>query len=363
MRTIHRYILTDYVINFLMTLGVITFVLCLSVIIKAIDVAARGVSAGLIVHIFMINIPYMLTMSIPVSVLVSSLLLFGRLSFDGELTAMRASGMSLWGIIAPIVIFGVVCSAICTYINIDLAPRCKQASRDVLQRIGKEEPINLLEPGRFIQDFPGMDIRVGTRDGNDVEDVDVYEYNGEGEKIGELRAERGALRMDDKSNQMIVGLYNVRGEQKGKPFFSSYLEYKIDFAELQKKPRKKKHSDMVLAELITNIKDVRQAYRGYSAEDLAKQKMVMILEVNRRFALAMSCFAFTLIAIPLGMKSKRKESSVGIGIALGVVALFYLFIMLAEGLVKYPAWRPDLVIWLPVIMSELAGFYLIYRQN
>lgn len=372
MRVLQRYILVDFLLSFLMTLSVFTFVMCLGVVIRAIDIAARGISGELIAKIFLLNIPYMMTFSIPMSVLTACLILFGRLSFDGELTAMKACGISLWGIISPVIIVSVLFSALCIYINISVAPRCKELSRSVLRDIGLEQPVNLLEAGRFIQDFPNMMVYVGSRSGNSVTDIVVYERDDRGPKRN-IRAQRGTLRSDDATKSLIIDLYGVRIETadrdstiaapKSQIMNADYYEVKMDFSSYSQKTRRKKPSDMVVSELIAKIRDVPKAFPDLTPRDLARQKMFMIVEVNKRFALALSCFAFTLIGIPLGMKSRRKESSIGVGIALGLVFLFYLFTIAANSLVGRPEWRPDLIVWLPVILCEVIGFYLIYRQN
>jgi lipopolysaccharide export system permease protein len=371
-RVLQKYILTDYLVAFVMTLSVFTFVMCVGVVIKAIDVAARGVSPELIAKIFLLNIPYMFTFSIPMSVLTACLLLFGRLSFDGELTAMRACGMSLWQIIAPIIIMSILFTTLCIYINLSVAPRCKAAFRTVLLEIGVDEPINLLEAGRFIQDFPNLMIYVAERDGNVVHDVVVYEKDETG-PVRNVRAERGEIRVDKVAKVMYIDLYNVRIDQRDKTVTgetpkshyinAAYYPVKLDFSSFSKKMRKKKPSDMVFFELINNIRDVKSAFPDLEPKDLARQKMFMIVEVNKRLAVSLSCFAFTLLGIPLGMKSKRKESSIGVGISLGMVFLFYLFIIVANSLVGNPQLRPDMIVWLPVILSELIGFYLVYREN
>lgn len=371
MRVLQRYILTDFLVTFLVTLGVFTFVMCLGVVIRAIDIAARGVSVELIAKIFLYNIPYMLTFTIPISTLTASLLLFGRISFDGELTAMKACGLSLWNILSPIVITSALLSVLCMWINTSIAPRCKELSRTVLRDIGMEQPVNLLEAGRFIQDFPGMMIYVGSRDGNEVEDVVVYERDEMG-LVRNVRAHRGELRSDDAAQALFVDLYGVRIDQRdnelseGAPRTHSvnaeYYPVKIDLSSFSKRTHRKKPSDMIITELIDNIRDVRKAFPDLRTQDLLRQRMFMIVEVNKRFALSLSCFAFALIGIPLGMKSRRKESSVGVGIALGLVFLFYLFMIIANSLVSAPAWRPDLVVWLPVILCEIIGFWLIWRD-
>lgn len=372
MRTLQKYILVDYLVIFLMTLSVFTFVMCVGVIIRAIDIAARGVSAGLIAQIFLLNIPYMMTFTIPMSVLTACLLLFGRLSFDGELTAMRACGLSLWNTIAPVIIMSVLFTILCIYINMSVAPRCKAMFRAVLMEIGIDEPINLLEAGRFIQDFPNMMIYVASRSGNTVTDVVVYEKDETG-PVRNVRAQRGEIRVDKETRTMHIDLYNVRIDQRDKAAVgdmpkshyinAEYYPVKLDFSTFQKKVRKKKPSDMVFFELIENIRDVATAFPDLEPKDLARQKMFMIVEVNKRLAVSLSCFAFTLIGIPLGMKSRRKESSIGVGISLALVFGFYLFIIIANSLVGNPELRPDMIVWLPVIFCEIIGFVLIHRDN
>lgn len=372
MRTLHKYILVDYLVILLMTLSVFTFVMCVGVLVRAIDIAARGISAELIAKIFLLNIPYMMTFTIPMSVLTAALLLFGRLSFDGELTAMKACGMSLWQVIAPIIVTSVLFTALCIFINMSVAPRCKSMYRQVLMDIGVEDPINLLEAGRFIQDFPNMMIYVSSRSGNAVTDVVVYEMDDSG-PIRNVRAQRGELRMDRENQVMHIDLFNVRIDQRDKKatgdapkshyINAEFYPVKLDFSAFQKKVRKKKPSDMTFAELIENIRDVTIAFPDLEPKDLARQKMFMIVEVNKRLAVSLSCFAFTLIGIPLGMKSRRKESSIGVGISLALVFLFYLFIIIANSLVGSPELRPDFIVWLPVIACEIIGFALIYRAS
>jgi lipopolysaccharide export system permease protein len=306
------------------------------------------------------------------SVLTACLLLFGRLSFDGELTAMRACGMSLWQIIAPIIIMSILFTILCVYINFFVAPRCKAMFRNVLFEIGADEPVNLLEAGRFIQDFPNLMIYVASRDGDVVHDVVVYEKDETG-PVRNVRAERGEIRVDKDAQIMFIDLYNVRIDQRDKSstgdapkshyINAAYYPVKLDFSSFHKKNRKKKPSDMVISELIDNIRDVTVAFPFLEPHDLARQKMFMIVEVNKQLAVSLSCFAFTLLGIPLGMKSKRKESSIGVAISLGMVFLFYLFIIVANSLIGNPQLRPDMIVWLPVIVAELIGFYLVYRAN
>ena len=86
----------------------------------------------------------------------------------------------------------------------------------------------------------------------------------------------------------------------------------------------------------------------------------LAVEVNKRLALALSCFSFALLGIPLGIRSHRKESTIGIGLALGLLFVYYLFIIAADSLLDRPAWRPDLIPWIPVLGGQLLGGFLVY---
>jgi lipopolysaccharide export system permease protein len=116
-------------------------------------------------------------------------------------------------------------------------------------------------------------------------------------------------------------------------------------------------------ELIHAIRDVRGFFPDLETEDLLKQRMKMVVELNERLALSLACFAFAMLGIPLGLISRRRESSIGVGISLLVVFFFYFFIILADSLVKAPQWHPDLIVWIPILLAEIVGLVLLEKAN
>lgn len=374
MKTLNKYLMQDFLVTFGMTLVVFTAVMCLGIIIKAIDVASRGISVGVIAQIFVLNLPFMLTFSIPMSVLTSVLLVFGRMSFDGEITAMKACGVSLWQIVAPILVIAAVLSAFCLSINTSIAPYCRWKFRSMLAQVGSIEPAKLLEPGRFVRDFPGLMIYVGDRKGNEVRDLVAYQLAVGGSGVVQhIRADRGVIRMDLTNSMMYVDLFKVHsdsllqdstGKKKWQQWEASQYPYPVDLKQLLRKQTvRRKIGEMDYNDLINGANDIAALYPELEPKELLRQRMALLVEANRRLALSLSCFAFTLIGIPLGMKSKRKESSIGIGISLALVFVFYLFIIIASQLVGQPEIRPDLIVWIPVIAAQILGFVLIRRAN
>jgi len=151
MRILTRYLVKDYLVTFGMTVTVFTFVMTLGSVIKAIDLLARGVAGGLIVQFFALNIPFVLQFTIPMATMTTSLLLFTRLSLDGEITALKACGMSLWDIVTPLLWTSLLLTAASLWLSGDVSPRCRFAQRGIITQLANTDPLALVEEGKLQQ--------------------------------------------------------------------------------------------------------------------------------------------------------------------------------------------------------------------
>lgn len=374
MRTLNRYVVLDYLIIFLAALGLITFVMTVGALVKAVDLMARGVSAALIVKFFFQNIPYILSFSMPISTLFAALLLFGRLSMDSEISAMKSCGISLWRLAAPLILLSILFSGICIYINSEVAPAAKYANRELLRTAGVEEPINLLEEGRFVRDFPGLMIYVGRKNGTVVKDVVAYELDHAGCVKRSVRAKQGDIVADNTNRLLTVKLYDVRIEMpdakdphdvsKTTYVNAEYYPIKLDFEKLLKnKVTVLKRGQMRMSQLVDSIRNVERNFPMLSAADQLIEKTRLLVEANQRISVAIGCFSFMLIGIPLGVKSHRKETSVGMVVSLGIVFAYYLFIVVAKALAGHPELHPNLILWIPLIVAQFLGLWLIRRSS
>lgn len=376
MRIINRYILLDYLVLFLTALGLITFVMTIGAMVKAVDLMARGISPMLIVRFFLQNIPYILSSSMPISTLFAALLLFGRLSMDSEISAMKSCGLSLWRVTAPLIALSVLLTAACVYINCEMSPRAKRANRQLLRSAGVDDPVKLLEEGRFIREFPGLLIYIGRKTGNEVKDVVAYELTDDGRVKRSIRAKHGEVLADDVNKILRVRLYDGRMETPDlddphdiskttyTPF--EYIQLPpLDFNKLLKQDdtRRLKDSHMTISQLIGTIHNLHKEYPMLSTTDRAVLRSNFVIEANRRISTAVACFTFMLIGIPLGVKSHRKETSIGMVMSLGIVFIYYIFIVAAKSLADYPWLHPHLILWVPLIVAQISGIALIRRSG
>jgi lipopolysaccharide export system permease protein len=372
-RVFNRYLFGDFLKSFLVALAVLTFVMYVGAVVQAIDYMSRGISGPLILKIFALNIPFTLSFVIPMSILTTVLLHFGRLSADGEITALKACGVSLWQVAAPILFCAALLSGVCLYLNAELSPRSHFARRQMLRNLGEEDPLALLDEGRFVNDFPGVKVYIGKKSGEQLEDIILYQFDANGARA-EVRAKTGQVSFNADTRAMKIDLQSVRMTEydkkdpedlsKARTLSAESYPVSLDLRQmLNKGVIRKKPADMTFGELVDSIQNVRRAFPDLLEQGVPRMRAKMAVAANQRLALALSCFSFTLLAIPLGIRSHRKESSIGIGIALVLLFLFYLFILLSDALVDRPEWRPDMIPWIPVLGSQLIGFLLLHRNR
>ena len=128
MTIIKRYLFSSFSLSFFMTLLVLTLVLSIGAIFKMTELITRGVPWLPLVKIVAYNIPNALVYSIPMSTMISTLLVFGRMSSDSEITAMKSCGIGIWSIASGPLLFALGLSATCLYIQSTVVPHSYEAS-------------------------------------------------------------------------------------------------------------------------------------------------------------------------------------------------------------------------------------------
>lgn len=364
MRILHRHLFNSYLIAFFSTLLVITFVMSIGGLFKVADLLARGVAWRPIVQIFLLGLPPAISFAVPVSSLTACLLLFGRLSSDNEIGAMKACGISMWQIISRPLLIAAGMALVCLYINTEVAPRCHLLQRSAIARIGVESPLEFLEEGRFIQDFNGLKIFIGKRRGQELTNVRINDLRKPGIHR-EIRAMEGTV-VSNSVKELVLQLRVVRVEpflddRPGAAYFDRWT-LRVP-SPMNTGKYKTKSADRTLVELMRGIYRVSEEYPELSAEDLARQKSVLQVELHKRLVLALCSITFVLLGVPLGTKAHRKESSIGIAMSLGLLSVFYLFVILAQAMAKYPVYQPHWINWVPFVVSAVIGLVLIHRSN
>ena len=109
MKKLDLYILKEHLTPFFMSLGVLLFILLANFVIKSIDkFLGKGLSPWVLLEYLFFNLAWIIALAAPMAVLISTLMTFGRLASDNEITAFKASGVGTWNLIRPALFFSVV---------------------------------------------------------------------------------------------------------------------------------------------------------------------------------------------------------------------------------------------------------------
>jgi lipopolysaccharide export system permease protein len=387
MRTLHRYLTRQIVATMLMTVVVFTFVLLLGNVLKEIlsMLVNRQATLMMAAQAIGLLIPFVLVFALPMGLLTATLLVFGRFSADQELTAVRASGVSLVSVITPVLLLSAAMSVVSAWVNLEIAPRCRVAYKRLLVEVGMSQASLLLPEKTFIKEFPNRIVYIGSIDDSNLKDVLIYNLDGEGKVDYYIRAREGKIEIDQSSQVIQVQLIDAWRvglmEDSEVPVPSYAAETVLSYTNKpdgKLKPEKVELSDMTLSELQSQLRQLESGrYTGplQLPPDQAREKVRHIrefqsditlpvrLQIHSKIAFSFASIAFTLVGIPLGIRAHRRETTFGIALALILVAVYYSFFIAAHSLDTKPELFPHLILWVPNFLFQAIGMVLLWRAN
>jgi lipopolysaccharide export system permease protein len=137
------------------------FIFLLQFVMKFIDqLVGKGLTAWLIMELVALNLSWMLVLAVPMSVLVATLMAFGELSSTNEITAMKAGGVSIYRMMAPVLFAGVLIGLVMVWFNNDVLPESNHRLKALTTDIRRKKPTIALVDGVFSQDIPGYSLLV-----------------------------------------------------------------------------------------------------------------------------------------------------------------------------------------------------------
>lgn len=357
---IRRYILLETFIPALLALGVFTFVLLMGRMLRLVEmVVNKGMPLVEIAQLFIFLLPSFLVITLPLSFLLGILLGLGRLSADGEIIALKSSGVGLYGLLKPILFLGLIVSAATALLTLYAEPAGNTAFRSKVFQIATSHAGVSIQPQVFNDDFDGLvlyaddiDERRGVMQGLFISDERT------GDVPATIIASRGRLITDASALTMVLrleeGSIHRRPDQERETYqtihFSIYdisLDLGARLAATEGRQRKAK--ELTLAEL-------REAR---STAETPTQRNTLTADLHRRFVLPLAPFLFALVGVPLGVQNQRSGKGGGFAIGLVVFLAYYLMFSFAETMAIEGGFPPVPVLWLPTVVFLAGGIHLV----
>ena len=364
MKLIDRFISRELIVNLFFAVAVLSLVLVVGNIFRKLLplLVNQDVPVEYLLTFIAYVLPFSLIFTIPWGLLTAILLVFGRMSADNELIALRSNGVGVARVCVSLAVIAVICTGVCLWLNVMVAPAAQQKLRTTILDLATRNPMALFGSDQVIDQFPGRKIYVGKKDGNMLENIIVFEMNEHAMPMRVTHARSGVLEADLENQRILMHLYNARYQQRDEkdPFDLRKVRDGINMVEgtlpisledlYQKEKRRTSRSAMSLEQLIDQLKT------GDKKEQSASRT-----EISKRFSFPFSCMAFALIGVPLGITAHRRETSMGFLISLVVAFFYFLFIILADTLRGNPSWRPDLLVWFPNVLFLVIGAWMFRR--
>jgi len=175
MRILSKYIVKEHISPFIMALFVLLFVLLANFLLKSIDkFLGKGLDMFLLSEFMFLNLAWILALAVPMAVLVATLMAFGRLSSDNEITAMRSSGTGFLQLLLPAIGFGTVITLLMMVFNNFALPEMNHKARLLSSDLSRKRPDLEFEAGYFIDTLPENNILLGGRKDDLFTDIIIF---------------------------------------------------------------------------------------------------------------------------------------------------------------------------------------------
>lgn len=366
MKTLHWYLMRQVLATLMATVAVFAGILLLGSVIKEVlgVLLSQNASIWDVAKAIGMLVPFILVFALPIGMLTAALLVFSRLSADQELTAMRASGVSLVALVSPVLLFSALMCVVCAVVNLDFAPRARQAFKQMLFEFGEKNIGLILQPGVF-HDFSKPDdpktsytVYAGGASGSELSDVSIYVL-GNGEVVQTFRANRATFHVNrDDPEKLVLEVALIEG------YMMDYTrETPLYFTDLPPIPILIGKSVVFREASLPNrsIFDLFKERKRLAA--MGVDVTPVTFQIHSKIALSFACIGFTLVGIPLGLQTHRRETWIGLIVALVLVGVYYGFFMLGQAWSTRTNLHPWVLVWIPNFLFQAVGAVLLYRAD
>jgi lipopolysaccharide export system permease protein len=430
----------------MLSVGVITTVLFLQFLIRAIDrFLGKGLDVFTILEYLYLNLAWIIALSVPMSLLISSVMTYGRMSQDNEITALKSAGVNLFSIIKPALWFGSIVGFLLCLFNNFILPDMNYNARLLARDIYQKKPELTIEPGYFVDMIPQYTMIVKELDGQEFKDVKIFSKNTTSEQTT-IYAERGSLassggiitvnlqngeiheidlenydhyrKIKFGTHQIIISIDDLLlnrtseanrtdREMKVPAMIEKIQQNKISIEQIKKRITTVKQdiginsdNDMTLGTIIDEIENLKnndipkkEESRDYNKdipideyeqkekirslnnnarqfqneftliENYEKNNNKYLVEIHKKFTLAVACILFTLVGAPLGILVRKGGITIASALSIAFFLIYYILLIWGEQLADRALLDPAIGSWMPNIVLFIVGLIILFLSD
>lgn len=422
---LYRHILRAHIGPFFFSFFTLMFIFLLQFIMKYIDdLVGKGLNAFVITELIVLNLAWMVVLAIPMSVLVAVLMAFGGLSSQNEITAMKASGVSLYRMMMPVLLASMLITYLAIEFNNKILPEANHKAKTLMIDIRKKKPTLTLNAGMFSQEVSGYSILVRKtfEHSNDLEGITIYDYTNPAATVV-ITAAKGAISFTQDFRKLIMDLEDGEIHQKDADEENQYrrlrfvkhrilmttegfsLERSAD-GTFQRGDRelsaqamskivdslKNINENLKKESIVLTMKSFNKVFEGQKIKIDSVQKIntafndarfqlgnienqlsminynrdridEYLVEIYKKYSIPFACIVFVLIGAPLGIISRRGGFGIAATLSLGFFVLYWSSLIGGEKLADRNLISPWFGMWAANIILGIVGIYLTLRMG
>lgn len=363
MNTLDRYILREMFTVFLIAVFATTTLLYMDkFLLMAEMIVNRGVSFIEMLAILLFLSPSVLSFTIPISVLVASVVTFNQFSAHNEWVAMKSTGRSFLNLLRPVFVFSLLTYALANFVMFYALPAGNHAYKQLIFDIIRNRAAVDIKPRIFNQDFDNLILLVEERESDSSMKGIFIADTSRPREPQIIAASKGLIFSDPASLKIQLQLSNGtiheysarRGDYQTLNFRRYDLTLNLpDSKELERKATSNAR-DISAAEI--REKMARLEKEGKPTHGLA-------VALSKKFALPFSCLLFALFGAPLGVKSSRSGKSGSFAMCLVIILLYYVALVFSKNMGSVGSMNPYLAMWIPNLVLLVAGVYVTVKMH
>ena len=367
-----RYILLELFVPFVFGIGLFT-TLSLSIGV-VFDLVRRVTDSQLsltnALQMLVLRTPEFIGLSIPMSVLLASLIVYSRLVSDSESIALLASGISIYRLFFPTLIASLLMVGLCFFVNDFVTPEANYQATTILDRALNRTRPNYQQVNIIYPEYQKMQVASGKK--RNVLTFLFYAREFDGQNMKNLTI---FDRSQKNVSQIITGDQAIWNDNLNSWIFFNGVIYTIDrngtysqvnHFETQIIPLSKTPLNIALRGRDYKFMNIIQAHKYLQVLRLGgDSKTVRKLQVNiqGRISLPFVCIIFASIGAAIGLQPQNNGKATSFGICIMLIFTYYLFSFISSSMGVWGVLSPFMAAWLPNFVGLGAGIFLLFKQT
>jgi len=359
LKIIDRYLIKQFLQTvFFSLLAFILIFLVVDAMENLDDFIDQDVPALQIIHYYIVFTPEIIKLITPVAVLFGALFTAGKASSLSELTAMRASGVSLYRFMAPFVVTAFVISIISLYFGGYVVPMANK-TKIYIEQTYLKKGLAFTGNNIYFQDSKTRIVSISYFDSNlnQANRVSIQDFNKNNLTEMTDRIDAQKMEYDSLSNSWIA--YNgtkrtFTKDKESEKFFDTLKVSNLHFKPIDLSKKQEKPAEMNLGELSDLIDSQKRA---------GTNPTVAQIEYHSRFAFAMTSVIIVLFGLPISANKRRSGLAVQVGINILIAFVYLVFMKVSQAFGKNGALDPILTAWFANIIFAAGTFITLPRMK